>query len=110
MIKKINRKDVAYIKGTKKINFLLSLLFKWTLTENSISESMCLYTQWRVWAIIVLSIPVILITLIYSLWDGGLKKGLNNIKDNFKKDCYFETKSYYSNGKYARMKKVFDNK
>lgn len=109
-MKKINRKDVAYIKGTKKTNFLLSLLFKWTLNENPVSESMFLYTQWRVWAIIIFSIPVILITLIYSLWDGGLKEGLNNIKDSFKKEYCFETKNYYSNGRYARMKKVFDNK
>ena len=110
MIKKITAKESAYIKGIKKMPLGAKLLLKWKLKENVSTENFSLYTQWRIWAKVIFFIPIGLIVLIHSLWRGGLKEGINNIKYIMETEHFTEEKNVYINSRYNRMKKVFDNK
>jgi len=111
MTKKITHKDVSYILNSKKINTLKNkILFKHVLTETIDTNKIYLQTNYRLWVKILFTIPACLIILIHSLWNGGLKEGIFDLKNLWQGNIIAEQKNYYKNSCYARMKKVFDKR
>ncbi len=111
MTKKITHKNASYILNSKKINtFKNKAFFKHKLTETVNANKFYLQTDYRLWVKILFTIQVCLIILIHSLWDGGLQEGLSDLNNLWQGKCITEEKNYYTNSRYARMKKVFDKR
>ncbi len=110
MTKRIKEKDARYILKKTRKGYLNKIFFKYFLTETENANKIYLQTKWQLWVKILFTIPVCLIILIHSLWDGGLKKGLSDLNNLWQGNYIAEEKNYYKNSCYARMKKVFDKR
>lgn len=104
-MKKISSKDVAYIKNYKK-NHFIDKLVKWTIEEDN--TSITVKGKWRLPVKTILFIPISCITIIHSLWEGGLKEGIADVKSMWYIHPDKEYQNFYENSRYSRMRKIVD--
>ncbi len=105
MKKEITKKEYAYLHGYKKPH-LIDYLVNWTIEERE--GGLTVRGNWYLLVKILGTLPLIALILIYSLWDGGLKNAFPEIQCMWEIEPMYECTNYYTNSRYARMKKVYE--
>lgn len=105
MRKEITKKEYAYLSGYKKPH-LIDYLVNWIIEERE--GGLTVRGNWYLLVKILGTLPLIALILIYSLWDGGLKNAFPEIQCMWKIEPMYECTNYYTNSRYARMKKVYE--
>lgn len=105
-IKNISPKDVKTIMNYKKIHFK-DYLIKWHLREAG--NTIVLNGRYKNTVKIFLT-PIFVITIIlYSLWDGGIKSAIEELKTPmWDISSVIEYENYYYDSRYNRMKKILN--
>lgn len=107
-IKKISAKDVKTIMGYKKLH-LKDYFIKWHLREAG--NTIVLSGNYRNILKILLTPIFVAAIILYSLWDGGIKSAIEELKTPmWYISPIVEYENYYADSRYNRMKKVLENK
>ena len=107
-IKKISAKDVKIIMGYKKL-YLKDYFIKWHLREAG--NTIVLSGNYRNILKILLTPIFVAAIILYSLWDGGIKSAIEELKiPMWYISPIVEYENYYADSRYNRMKKVLENK
>lgn len=105
-IKNITPKDVKTIMNYKKLH-VKDYLIKWHLRETG--NAIILNGRYRNILKIFLTPIFVIAIILYSLWDGGIKSAIEELKTPM---WYIapvvEYENHYYGSRYDRMKKVLD--
>lgn len=103
---KISKKDVSYIMNYKK-RHLNNYLIDWELREAG--NTIILNGRVKTLVKLILTIPAAILVILYSLWDGGIKSAIEELKTPM---WYIapvvEYENHYFDSRYDRMKKILN--
>lgn len=105
-IKNIKTKDVAYIMNYKKKHFRDNFI-NWHLREAG--NTIILNGRYRNVLKIFLTPIFVIAIILYSLWDGGIKSAIEELKaPMWYITPVVEYENHYFNSRYDRMKKILN--